>query len=444
MISLLIVSLTLFLIIIPIRAYRDILSPITLMILVWGFTLALYYLKLIEYYDLTSFTLSIYVTSIVTFVLGSIIFGGNHRQKTETIPLEVLRQTVHIDRFFWAITILFILGILGQILFIQIVEETVGLANVLSDPRILQYHMSEGKLQNLGIINLLSTTNLVNFVLMVIFLMLFRKSHWTKFVVVMLILTTVSVLLRTNRTGIFIPVIWVMIARAYLYGGFWLDRRNISSALVVGGVLVGVFLGLSQWIGKTADANVLRYYWNDSVPFNAGFASLYHYATSAIPAFQVFVERQTELLWGRSTFLPFFRLANLVNADINLVETVRNPVLVPVQTNVYTYLASFYEDYGLFGIVLLPAALGALSTRIYTIWRQNPTLHFLLFSALITTTILWSTFQSIIIFIVIWYYAVIVLVVGIWVTKPKQKPLRNRTTLSHNQPPPALLTPKQK
>ncbi len=407
--------------------FRDLLSPLSVMVIVWGVSLSLYYLKLIYYIDLHLETLALIILGLFSFAAGFLIVSRHrHVQQTKSdagedivTPAQRLRETVNANRFFILCMILFVLGMIGQIRFLNKVDEVVGLSYAVDNPEVLHFATAVGDLKRLEGLGVLASTNLVNTVVLLSYLVLFgrKRNLQTMLVSAALLFSIAAVLFRTSRTGVFIPAIWSVVMYFYLVGGLRIRLRSLVFVFLALSVLLAVFLGIAGLIGKIEAAEVYRLYWQSSLPFNRAFASLYFYGTSAIPAFQVFVDSTHEFLGGRSTFLPFLRAIQLVVPDIELVDTVRPYVFVPLPTNVFTGLAPFYEDFGVGGIILFSLAFGCISAFFYRRMKERPSLALVLFASLLTTTIFWSAFQSIIIFIVIWYYAVVAIAVGLLVTR---------------------------
>jgi oligosaccharide repeat unit polymerase len=429
MISFTIFFVTFWLLLAFARMYRDLLAPLPVMIAVWGGTLGLYYLKLIRYDDLKLNTLFVIGLGLAGFFLGSLFIPRSAHQGP--IAKEVLRRQLDPNRLFLFCTAIFAVGLVGELLYLRAIDQTLGLANVLQDPSSLHFEVILGSLSSLGLVSLMASTNLVGLVFLTVFLLLFSKHKAAKLVWLQLLLTFAAVLFRTSRTGVFIPVLWSTITWIYFQGGLRIKKKHVIPVVLIGVFLIVVFVIVSSLVGKTEDAAFLVSYWRRDIPFNAGLASLYHYTTSALPAFQILINDPSDYLWGQASFLPILRIAQIVIPDIELTETIQPTVYMPVPTNVFTYLAPYYQDFGLLGLFIMPFILGLVAMAVYQRWKKYPDLATILISALLTTTIFWATFQSILVFTIVWYFGVVAFIGGKFVTRSTPgRILAHRPTLS--------------
>ncbi len=93
-----------------------------------------------------------------------------------------------------------------------------------------------------------------------------------------------------------------------------------------------------------------------------GFAfHFWWYLASPLAAFNEFLTTfQGDYAWGRNTLFPLYKwLCRFHLAPEFELAVYGDKVLIPYMTNVYTYLRSFYEDFGLWGVTLGPYLLGA-------------------------------------------------------------------------------------
>ncbi len=94
--------------------------------------------------------------------------------------------------------------------------------------------------------------------------------------------------------------------------------------------------------------------------------SFYWYLASPLAAFNEFLAGFAGGYgWGQNTFFPFFkwlyRFGLIAEPHLSVFT---EWVFVPYGTNVYTYLRNFYADFGLFGVALIPYALGGLTAAL--------------------------------------------------------------------------------
>lgn len=114
------------------------------------------------------------------------------------------------------------------------------------------------------------------------------------------------------------------------------------------------------------------------------------YLLSPLPAMDMIINHEiliTDGAWGSSTFRFVYRV--LDNLDINCTLSFLSDgdpsewVFVPLQTNVYTVLKSFYIDFGVFGILVFATILGLIWGRLYRLQKKGYAVFVIIYSTLI-------------------------------------------------------------
>lgn len=100
------------------------------------------------------------------------------------------------------------------------------------------------------------------------------------------------------------------------------------------------------------------------------------YFGGSMPAFVIDIQQNTELLFGKNTFSFFLRLLNAVGFNFIIPESIQNYVNIDsINTNVYTVLKYYTDDFGIFYALLIMFFLGILYgvfyKKIYTEKRIN-------------------------------------------------------------------------
>jgi oligosaccharide repeat unit polymerase len=125
-----------------------------------------------------------------------------------------------------------------------------------------------------------------------------------------------------------------------------------------------------------------------------GFAfHLYWYIASPLAAFNDFLTTFNGVYeWGQNTFFPIYKwLCRFGLAQQAEVSVYGERTYLPYLANVYTYLRTFYEDFGLLGVALAPYALGWLTAAIQCRARQY--VHYLNLYIVLLMFILFSFYN---------------------------------------------------
>jgi oligosaccharide repeat unit polymerase len=101
----------------------------------------------------------------------------------------------------------------------------------------------------------------------------------------------------------------------------------------------------------------------------------YVYATGSFPTFQAAMNDVDHFSWGTQSLYPLAR----VLYGLGVLQRKPDAVdftfyLVPIPFNNYTWLFTFYSDFGVCGVLLLPGLIGWFETRLYVRMREAPTL----------------------------------------------------------------------
>jgi len=125
-----------------------------------------------------------------------------------------------------------------------------------------------------------------------------------------------------------------------------------------------------------------------------GFAfQLYWYLASPLAAFNDFLcSFKGVYEWGQNTFFPFYkwlcRFHLLPQAEVSVYG---EKTYLPYLANVYTYLRTFYADFGLLGVTLAPYALGWLTAAVRR--RARRYVHYLNLYLILLLFILFSFYN---------------------------------------------------
>jgi oligosaccharide repeat unit polymerase len=240
--------------------------------------------------------------------------------------------------------------------------------------RLVQF-MSASVFQTSATVILLSLINSIfsiGFVLVGLFL--YRDRTWWKYfyLFAFLFISLLIGLLHLSRYEVTTNILYLIFAYCFLHsqgsGKFEVSSFRSSSLklhtsnfrlLIPLFAVVVLFMAIEVLLCKSAvygHTNRLL-----------GFAfQLYWYLASPLAAFNDFLSTFNGVYeWGQNTFFPFYkwlcRFHVLPQAEVAVYG---EKTYLPYLANVYTYLRTFYADFGLLGVALAPYVLGWLTAAV--------------------------------------------------------------------------------
>jgi oligosaccharide repeat unit polymerase len=242
-----------------------------------------------------------------------------------------------------------------------------------------------------GTVMLLSVTNSlfsIGFVLLGVFLHLDRTGRRYVYLCAFLGLGLFIGVIRLSRQEMTANALFLVFAYCFLYAeplrrarsrrlwGVWFPAAAVA-------MLFGLVDILLQKSGTYDRPNPLQ-----------GFLfQIYWYIASPLAAFNEFVLAFTgDHQWGQNTFFPLYKwLCRLGLARQTEVSVYGQMLFIPYATNVYTYLRSFYEDFGILGIAVAPYLLGWATAAVRA--RAHRDFQFLNLYVILLVVILFSFFN---------------------------------------------------
>lgn len=158
---------------------------------------------------------------------------------------------------------------------------------------------------------------------------------------------------------------------------------------------------------------------------NSAFLHIYIYISGSYAAFSEALKNWNgKLQWGVNTFLPLFKIFNLIDPNFINAKLIENRpfVFIPFPFNVYTYLWDIVNDFGYIGIIVFNWVLGVLTNKFWNktmIYNTKITLSRIGLIA-ITSYLFYSFISSLSTLSAVWYgyiYAIFVY----FIKKLKQK-----------------------
>jgi len=365
----------------------------------WSFALGMLHLDWVRFDPLRGEVWLVIIASYFAFMAGCIpltLYAMSKPSFFSTRP----KAFPYIDRprFETCLAILFVVGIFGFLAQLAHIQATMGLSVFLTDPiRAREMHSN---IKYLGFFNIL---NVANFVLTVLYLLMFRKpKRWVWAILIWALATT---LLTTDRTRFFYLVIWAFYSGVYLFPRINLGIKTLTAGLSTGLFLLGFFLLVSVFYSKQAYDDNMEY-----IRLPREYAMLvdpYIYLTGSFPVLQAVLDDKQDLAWGKNTFEPFVKVMELLDRDTQREEIVGKFYRVPIELNVCTYLEPFHRDFGFAGMIIGAFLTGFLFMGVYLEMRQRKTLFSVYFAGILGFCTTISIFVNHFTQTATWYFVIV-------------------------------------
>ncbi len=209
-------------------------------------------------------------------------------------------------------------------------------------------------------ITLASSIFSIGFVLLGI-LLYFGRRRRRYVTVVLFLLTSLTIgLLSLGRKEVTINVLFVVLSYLLMHQWYHTRRlREVAWHLVAPAAALAVlFVLIDVLLQKGANYD----------PQNrlTGFLfSIYWYIASPFAAFGEYLKTHNhDWRLGQSLFFPIYKWlvrAHLVQPSDTTSIIQMEKIYIPYMTNVYTYLRNVYEDFGFFGLAIVPYGLGVVA-----------------------------------------------------------------------------------
>jgi oligosaccharide repeat unit polymerase len=335
---------------------------------VWGGTLILFELKLINYYPLESETWIIILTTWILFLLGSITIGvARNSLKSDSLILnDKVEPIVKENELLQLRTILIWLNIItlfAGIYDLYLVSKIFGsLTNAFLFGNLLySYQVSEGLPGSIPFFSSLSFT-----AAMLAGSYTAQKGKITFISIFPLMIITLIGLVKMGRVDILMGTI------LFISGYFLTSKRkeqHLKKSTLVMRKFTIIFIVI---IIAVAGAEFIR----NTRKVHEGFKgttktlsssniispSVYLYLSSHHGTFNQYLKHGGENTpFGANTFLPIYRWLGKLGLEIH-IKSFQYFYKTPVRTNTGTYLRELHADFGMIGLLLGPYILGLLAS----------------------------------------------------------------------------------
>ncbi len=367
-------------------------APASLYTILWMFSLGLYYVGLERFYALTADTIIVFLSALLMFIFGSVIAKMLTDKHQASRPVETPRRLKPEPYLPIVIYLLFLVGLLGSILYYVQFDRLIGIDSLWLAPALVRYEDSLGELQHIGLIGVLRSFVVPSFALAIIYIRVNsqRRNRIMWAVAAAAFLLSVP---SSARTTIAMEIVWAGLAWIYVSQSCQQRLATVRAALVL--AVVPVLL-LAYFLVTT---NLQQ----KAIEEQAGVPDVAVYTVSSFPAFQVMVQSPAAFDPGTSlSFGAVSRVLNELDPEHYVYPDYVQPyVNVPMPTNIYTYLDALFLDFGWFGVVIGPFILGLFITLIYLSMMRTPTVSKIYVASLMgyciiqtTTAYRFGTFQT--------------------------------------------------
>ncbi len=197
----------------------------------------------------------------------------------------------------------------------------------------------------------------IGFVLLGVFLHLDTTKRKYAYLLGFLLVSFATCLMNLSRYDLTISIMSLILAYGVTSASAQGGRRRLGARdlWLPAVTVVAIFVAVELLLHKGAT-------YQQSGSLRGVLFSFYWYLASPIAALNEFLGSfQGDYSLGQKTFLPFYKwLARLDLVAQPQVSVFGEFLRIPYPANVYTYLRNFYEDFGIWGVVLLPYAFGSL------------------------------------------------------------------------------------
>jgi oligosaccharide repeat unit polymerase len=353
-------------------------NPLFLFVSVWGSAVALYlggvFVGLFSPVKLG--TMAVVVLNVGVFALGyltSVVFGA---MTPEPARMGVSRgRSLDLPLIARALKFTLIMGLVAMTLGFYRVAVVAshfgsGIFDLLMQPQILRLRLVTFIGANIYepsylvmIMSLTSSLFSIGFVLLGVFLYTSTERCRYAYACGFLLISLTVGLTNLSRYEVTVNILYLVLAYAFMYARD--RRRKIRRALAdlllplvaVAALFVAIDLLLRK--GATyASSDALR-----------GFLfSLYWYIASPLAAFDEFLANfDGTYHFGQSTFFPLYKwLCRFDLAPEPDLLVYGQMTFIPYPANVYTWLRTLYEDFGVLGVAVGPYVLGWVTAAVRT------------------------------------------------------------------------------
>lgn len=365
-----------------------ILLPILFFLLEWALIIFLLESKFYSYYTIQPSTYAILLSGILSVTIGAIVFnrdGITIKNNSSSLIVDNLKTELNEGAIYKSLLVTLLLMLIGFFIVYKSVSEHFGSYTFyFENPILIRMYINDiidGNVTDLGVLYKIGSyfNNLSPCASVFTGILFVRKKHFGFYVIPIFIFTSISALLSFSRYQFF-TIAGFFILSAF-FSSLTVDKERRSVALKKIGfaiVIVFVLIALVTFgIFRARTFNVSKY-------SDLFYKQLYFYFVGGVPSFNQFLLDNRELLWGQSTFRGILRWLGKFGISTAIDEYGVNHKFVKVgpgySGNTYTFVKSFYHDFGTTGVVFFSFLWGSFYSYFGIKYLKKPSilLHFML------------------------------------------------------------------
>lgn len=390
------------------KVFRDTFAPLGVYVSVWCACLLLFRLHLIMYDPLEPRTWLLIGAGMTSFVVGCLLAAWRpikrrNRLRPGLASLAAFRLTIFV---------LLTLATTGTISFAVRMARLYRFQTYFTEPSVIRADSENWT--SMGALGALVLLCYPLFVCSFIDVLNTKKVSW--YTALGLIVPVVETYLSTGRGNLITFMICAFFIWIYHSKRRSLDRKVVLFLAV--GIVCGLifFLAVGGLYDKLVKITSPAAQYAKITPdseFELRLLDPYIYATGEFPAFQAATKDLDGWSWGTQSLYPVAR----VLYKVGLLE--RKPgaasftfYFVPIPFNTYTWLFTFYSDFGIYGVLLLPGVVGWGETRLYLRMREIPTIFSVSGSAALAAATALTPFGFIQYDFILWYFLLVMFFVS--------------------------------
>jgi oligosaccharide repeat unit polymerase len=349
-----------------------IVNPLFLFLAVWGTAGGLYLAGVLAGLFPTPYALTVGALglNILAFSLGYLTWTLFQDLTPQAIDLpRVEAQPVTSKRMERAVAFTLLMGVIALLLMLYrailiAAYFHTGLVGLLRRPSRLRFGLilfleraaSDTSLL-VKLISLSCAFFAIGFVLLGVFLHLDTTKRKYVYLLGFLLVSFATCLMNLSRYDMTISIMSLILAYGVTSASAASGRRRLGARelWLPAVTVVAIFIAVELLLRKSAT-------YHQAGSLRGVLFSFYWYLASPIAALnEFFGSFHGDYSLGQRTFLPFYKwLARLDLVAPPQVSIFGEFLRIPYPANVYTYLRNFYEDFGIWGVILVPYAFGWL------------------------------------------------------------------------------------
>lgn len=339
--------------------------PLYVFLGIWGLVFFFYNLQLFNIYPASSATILLVIFGIGAFALGYFIFTIFDVRGLRTVEQKITDE-LNPKALAWLVIGLSITTILGASLIVYTVSIELGGAEAYVNTPIRVRNLFTGYQNNpltppplpFKIGNYLINTGFAGTVFGGV---LFVQKHHLRYLGLLIIPAFIFAAIVTIGRYTLVNSLFFFIF-AYIITTYYVDhelRKKRLFEIVTYSAAFVLFLGVFTYV-------LLEFrttYGTESAVKEYALKSSYLYLTGGITALDNFLNQDFSLVYGQSSFRSIFRwLIQLDLWDESNLKAVHEPftlVTPSISINTYTFVKSFFEDFGIIGVLFFSFTFGA-------------------------------------------------------------------------------------